>query len=906
MRIKFDPPIHIDRAMNKYDTRYVSFLLTPDSYPNVIGIEFEDFTKISNPYINDNIDERVVQELISYDLKKRWVMVDKRNLLYIPKPDKEGEVYRKYISALDTVNRKSDDFPAPIARRIARAAARFNLNVDIFNSFSVRHNSTAHSAYRFDIHDIGVVPEYFLRNGMMNVGGVWLDEFTRTFVHEYGHSVWHRVLSPEDQKAYEDLAPRFTTEPETEEGTPTKGKNYSLKGDVGYSDWFTYEEDTFVTTYARWNIKEDWSESFLYYKVAPRKLKELSRERYDFIKRMDEKAQDFGPLEKKDEIVTGKKERFSVVELLPVDLQLTTLRRELAKRFKVELHRLVRSKSLGMGDVKCIIPIGDFARQKEYPDELEAVVYIPHLDNATTIVNNDIRMIVVNHKQKFEELAYQYKYIESEPEKPLKKRGRYWIPKDQIAQWVTTKTGQRIPIPKKGYKGRPRKVGRRMLPLGHAEAKARVSSYNLPTPKQTRLSLQAHAAEKAGPHVDLRIAMDDKAYSWALPKGMPSAGGRALAVLQPPHTKSYMGFEGAIDTGYGKGAVKLAADTQVDVVRWDKTMKKFRIYAGPYKGTYHVIRGKIPGTKNWVLIRSRRLRRPIKDQWKLARARMKTKGFMWKSPEYVLQPKVDGARYALYTGVGGENRFLSRKVSKLGGGYVERTDNLPYIRGANLVPDSIVDGEVFIRDNETTARIMGSNPIRSRELQSKIGKPKFIVFDVLKYRGRDIRQLPYKERLKFVKKFVSNAKHPQIKRMPSIWKDKLNFAKHLIATGWEGAVLKDAKSHYYGNFQSKYKRFRTGDYVITGYTPGRGKIEGLVGAIELAETTPDGKLISRGRVGTGLSMERRRELTKQIDRMVKNRAVVEVKMLTKTSKGNPRAPVFMRLRPDKHWSQATG
>ena len=73
--------------------------------------------------------------------------------------------------------------------------------------------------------------------------------------------------------------------------------------------------------------------------------------------------------------------------------------------------------------------------------------------------------------------------------------------------------------------------------------------------------LQAHKAERAGPHLDLRLG-DPKtqvAHSFAFnSKGFPAPGQRTLVLEQPDHTLPYMKFKGRIEKGYGAGTVAIA------------------------------------------------------------------------------------------------------------------------------------------------------------------------------------------------------------------------------------------------------------------------------------------------------------------------------------------------------------
>lgn len=92
--------------------------------------------------------------------------------------------------------------------------------------------------------------------------------------------------------------------------------------------------------------------------------------------------------------------------------------------------------------------------------------------------------------------------------------------------------------------------------------------------------LHAHKAEKAGPHLDLRLGNPETgiAHSWAYRgKGLPAPGQRALVIEQPDHTMKYMGFEGRIEKGYGKGDVSIAQKGQAKVIDTAPGKIHFRI-----------------------------------------------------------------------------------------------------------------------------------------------------------------------------------------------------------------------------------------------------------------------------------------------------------------------------------------
>ncbi len=137
--------------------------------------------------------------------------------------------------------------------------------------------------------------------------------------------------------------------------------------------------------------------------------------------------------------------------------------------------------------------------------------------------------------------------------------------------------------------------------------------------------------------------------------------------------------------------------------------------------------------------------------------------------------------------------------------------------------------------------------------------------------------------------------------------------------GLEGLLAKRLTSRYEPGVRSKawlkIKVHHLADVVIGGWVPGRGRLNGLPGAVLVGERR-EGQLHYAGGVGTGWSEAERARLAELLRsaaadrcpfavvppvagaRWVLPRLVGEVRYSTRTRTGRLRHPSWHRLRPD--------
>ena len=251
---------------------------------------------------------------------------------------------------------------------------------------------------------------------------------------------------------------------------------------------------------------------------------------------------------------------------------------------------------------------------------------------------------------------------------------------------------------------------------------------------------------------------------------------------------------------------------------------------------------------------------------------------------YIFEEKFDGTRALVYflsqeeyqtNKQLGFCRVFSRRISKKTNFYVENTDSLPQIREIDVpeLAGTILDGEMFINGLPFKEVSSTLNCLWDKAIDRQIEKG-FIslhAFDILFYKGIDLRKMPLERRKVYLHLAVEEANSPYIeeveyfdcgntldanvydeamKRMGgdemfidqffSELEDNKNIYPHLyecwkkqkpltprayyeliVSTGGEGLIVKPKSGKYLhkrGWEYSKIKKFLTRDLIVTGFS----------------------------------------------------------------------------------------
>ena len=269
------------------------------------------------------------------------------------------------------------------------------------------------------------------------------------------------------------------------------------------------------------------------------------------------------------------------------------------------------------------------------------------------------------------------------------------------------------------------------------------------------------------------------------------------------------------------------------------------------------------------------------------------------NPRYAVGKKYDGFRELMHISPTGRVKLLSRSGAN-------HSANVPHLTGKTLpdLEDTILDGEGIApsEDLGDTKSIFGSSPATAIANQDELGKAKYIAFDILRYKGRDLLGLPLKDRLPYLEKAV-DALHrygiTQVQQEKLVHHNKRNYYDSVVAKGGEGVIIKDLDASYHSGRRTsawgKVKKVDTWDAVITGFTDGKGKYTGQIGAIEYGFRR-GGRVVPAGKT-SGMTDEVRKDISLNPNKYLGK--MIEVAGQEISREGAIRHPRVLRIRMEK-------
>jgi bifunctional non-homologous end joining protein LigD len=286
---------------------------------------------------------------------------------------------------------------------------------------------------------------------------------------------------------------------------------------------------------------------------------------------------------------------------------------------------------------------------------------------------------------------------------------------------------------------------------------------------------------------------------------------------------------------------------------------------------------------------------------------------IFSDKSFFFEPKMDGTRGMCFKEVRGIE-LINRRGVDIFPRYPE------FVFQDNIKANScVLDGEVVVYDPNGVPSfrlLQGREQVANKtlaELKAKELPATYVVFDIISKEGEDLTRLPLSERKKILEDTVSDGN-----RIQKIFftEDGAGLWKEIVKRRLEGVIAKKIDGEYLSGIRSplwlKIKYVKTIDCIIVGYTSEKRIISALVLAVYKG-----GKLTYIGRsVGKGFTLDFLEDLKKQLEglridkapveyegnkdiRWVRPKLVCEVEFLNMSKDYIMRAPVFLRLRPDK-------
>jgi len=199
-------------------------------------------------------------------------------------------------------------------------------------------------------------------------------------------------------------------------------------------------------------------------------------------------------------------------------------------------------------------------------------------------------------------------------------------------------------------------------------------------------------------------------------------------------------------------------------------------------------------------------------------------------------------------------------------------------------PPFALDGELWTKRNDFESIV---SIVRQQQPDERWSQISYQVFEVPHQLGGLLERLFVLQ--DYLKTASGRPNHLFVVAQQRI-KDEVHlnaFFQEIVSQGGEGIVVRDPVSEYKtGRLKNalKVKAYQDKDCEVTGYRPGRGKYQGMVGSLECKLISD--KIIS---IGSGLT-DKQRKYPPMIG------SIITFKYYGLTRKGMPRFPVFLRGR----------
>lgn len=229
----------------------------------------------------------------------------------------------------------------------------------------------------------------------------------------------------------------------------------------------------------------------------------------------------------------------------------------------------------------------------------------------------------------------------------------------------------------------------------------------------------------------------------------------------------------------------------------------------------------------------------------------------------------------------------------------EHTLNVPALTSKKVsIPDCKIQAEGVGPDERliSAKSILGSHPGHAITFQNQCGPLRLVCHNLLWWKGESLLHIHYGDRIPALDDIVDELRSQGLDTLlheQLINCGKYDYFRGVVAQGGEGVVVKNLRG--IDKDFVKVKRVKTWDVVIVGFTEGKGKYSGVIGAIRYG-AFKDGQIVEVGKCSGMTDAER--AMFAAAPQSFLGR-VIELKGQEVGSKGRIRFPAFLTIRDDK-------
>jgi len=416
------------------------------------------------------------------------------------------------------------------------------------------------------------------------------------------------------------------------------------------------------------------------------------------------------------------------------------------------------------------------------------------------------------------------------------------------------------------------------------------------SPRVGRIIIQKHRASHL--HYDvsifdgsqkvdtIRLSVSKADWNSLFPK---HSGKPTSFIRQPNHLLEYceQKHHNIPEGEYGAGTVDKVFDSPILIHKTDANKISFSLYDKEISGRFALLNI----GKAWMLVRKKDLSLPNLDRHSYRSIKAPVRNT-------IAEEKVDGNNEVIIID---EDGYIHIKGTRPGvdGRMPIHTAHASHITSAPRpeFKDTILHGELFHKKGVNfLSGLLNSKPPKAWLTQKMHGRVTLHVFDITRYKGKDVTHLPYSERRAIYLGLCKELHDLSIRPVKSYSNPIAGFAVEK-----EGLVFKDPNSAYKAETWLKWKHHDDEDLKIVDIVPVKDVVEGSKWFKDGLPVGTGAFIVERNgvhiKVGSGIPDWMRKDSFDNPQKYIG--AVAKIEFMEATDKGSLRAPRFVDLHYQK-------